>query len=163
MLIAHRCALSHCRFMDHDLTGLLESKVQLSDAVCKFYLRSILEGLCYLHHRQVLHRDIKGANILVSNNGEVKIADMGLARSMAKGGYTNRVVTLWYRAPEVRRDARGSEARRNERRVSGWRMLSGAYQFAHHELLVVWICTSQLLLGSSDYDSKIDMSANRTR
>lgn len=102
------------QFCDHDLTGLLESKVHLSDALVKYYLRGILEGLLYLHKSMILHRDIKGANILISNNGEVRIADLGLARSMSKGGYTNRVVTLWYRAPE-------------------------------------------LLLGSSDYDSKIDM------
>jgi len=121
-------------YCDHDLTGLLESKVHLSDAVIKYYLKSILEGLYYLHQRQILHRDIKGANILISNNGDVRIADFGLARSVAKGrspcgqfvhasscifnqfspsptclvllstspgGYTNRVVTLWYRAPEV--------------------------------------------------------------
>lgn len=88
-------------FLDHDLTGLLESKLQLSDALVKYYLKSILEGLAYLHAKGIMHRDIKGANILVSNEGDVRIADMGLARSVAKGGYTNRVVTLWYRAPEV--------------------------------------------------------------
>jgi len=88
-------------FCDHDLTGLLESKVPLSDALCKYYLKSILEGLYHLHSRGILHRDIKGANILISNNGDVRIADMGLARNMSKGGYTNRVVTLWYRAPEL--------------------------------------------------------------
>jgi len=88
-------------FCDHDLTGLLESKVPLSDALCKYYLKAILEGLYHLHSRGILHRDIKGANILVSNNGDVRIADMGLARNVSKGGYTNRVVTLWYRAPEL--------------------------------------------------------------
>lgn len=88
-------------FLEHDLTGLLESKVQLSDAVVKYYFKCILEGLSHLHSKSVLHRDIKGANILISNNGDVKIADLGLARGMAKGGYTNRVVTLWYRAPEL--------------------------------------------------------------
>lgn len=49
-------------FLDHDLTGLLESKVQLSDAVIKYYLKCILEGLAYMHSVKVLHRDIKGAN-----------------------------------------------------------------------------------------------------
>jgi serine/threonine protein kinase len=43
-----------------------------------------------------------GANILLSNKGEVKIADFGLARYINySGNYTNCVVTLWYRAPEL--------------------------------------------------------------
>ena len=104
-------------FCDHDLTGLMESRAQISDAQVKYYMKCILEGLYYLHKDKIMHRDIKGANILISNNGAVKIADFGLARIMNKqSGYTNRVVTLWYRAPE-------------------------------------------LLLGMSDYSSKIDLWA----
>ena len=90
-------------FCDHDLTGLLESRVAMSDGQCKYYLYCILQALYYLHKNRIIHRDIKGANILISNNGAVKIADFGLARIVQTrgGGYTNRVVTLWYRAPEL--------------------------------------------------------------
>lgn len=53
----------------------------------------------------MLHRDIKGANILISSEGQVKLADFGLARifypNEKQAKYTNRVVTLWYRAPEL--------------------------------------------------------------
>ena len=45
--------------------------------------------------------NVKGANLLLSKKGELKIADFGLARHQTKGSLTNRVVTLWYRAPEI--------------------------------------------------------------
>ena len=58
-----------------------------------------------MHHQNVLHRDIKGANILISGDGFVKLADFGLAQAFKPDNkdlnMTNRVVTLWYRAPEL--------------------------------------------------------------
>ncbi len=64
----------------------------------------MLAGLSYLHHKGVIHRDIKGSNILINNRGELKLADFGLARFYQKRrrtDYTNRVITLWYRPPEL--------------------------------------------------------------
>ena len=58
----------------------------------------------YLKQKKILHRDLKCANILFNNQGLVKIADFGLARSVSinsEVNYTNKVVTLWYRAPEL--------------------------------------------------------------
>lgn len=92
-------------YMSHDLTGLLNHPTFKLDAAQKKHLaQQLFEGLDYLHVRGVLHRDIKAANILVSNDGTLKLADFGLARFYAKRhqlDYTNRVITIWYRSPEL--------------------------------------------------------------
>lgn len=92
-------------YLSHDLTGILNHPTfKLEDAQKKHLAKQLFEALDYLHTRGVLHRDIKAANILVSSEGILKIADFGLARFYAKHhqlDYTNRVITIWYRSPEL--------------------------------------------------------------
>jgi cyclin-dependent kinase 12/13 len=91
-------------YVDNDLTGLLDTpSVIFTESHVKTYAKQLLEGLWYCHERQVLHRDIKGSNLLIDNHGTLKIADFGLARTYADNlrRYTNRVITLWYRSPEL--------------------------------------------------------------
>ncbi|KAK3402988.1 hypothetical protein B0T20DRAFT_12387 [Sordaria brevicollis] len=92
-------------YLSHDLTGLINHPNYTLDPAQKKHLAlQLFEGLDYLHTRGVLHRDIKAANILVSNEGVLKLADFGLARFYAKHhqlDYTNRVITIWYRSPEL--------------------------------------------------------------
>jgi Protein kinase domain len=92
-------------YMDHDLTGILsQTQFSFTDAHLKSLCRQMLAGLAYLHHKGVIHRDIKGSNILINYRGELKLGDFGLARFYQKrrrSDYTNRVITLWYRPPEL--------------------------------------------------------------
>lgn len=92
-------------YMDHDLTGILsQTQFEFTAAHLKSLCHQMLAGLAYLHHKGVIHRDIKGSNILINNRGELKLGDFGLARFYQKRrrtDYTNRVITLWYRPPEL--------------------------------------------------------------
>lgn len=92
-------------YMDYDLEGFLahpESNITPNNI--RFLMRQVLSGLTFLHDRGVVHRDLKGSNILLNKKGALKIADFGLARifdQKRNQDYTNRVITLWYRPPEL--------------------------------------------------------------
>ncbi|XP_018568282.1 cyclin-dependent kinase 12 isoform X3 [Anoplophora glabripennis] len=93
-------------YMDHDLMGLLESgMVDFNELNNACIMKQLLDGLNYCHKKNFLHRDIKCSNILMNNRGEVKLADFGLARLYnaedRQRPYTNKVITLWYRPPEL--------------------------------------------------------------
>jgi cyclin-dependent kinase 12/13 len=94
-------------FVDYDLSGLLKAgSMPLTDQHIRCYLHQLLLGVACLHENDILHRDIKSANLLVTKANVLKIADWGLARSVphdssASWKLTNPVVTLWYRSPEV--------------------------------------------------------------
>ncbi|EST09220.1 Protein kinase domain protein [Kalmanozyma brasiliensis GHG001] len=103
-------------YMDHDLNGMLENpSIRLEHSQIKLYMQQLLEGTLYLHKNRILHRDMKAANLLINNTGQLQIADFGLARPYRDPGqswtgkgwtggthrYTNMVVTRWYRPPEL--------------------------------------------------------------
>lgn len=92
-------------YMEHDLAGLASFPgLKFKEPQVKCYMQQLLRGLDHCHNRGVLHRDIKGSNLLIDNSGILKIADFGLASFFDPNQnhpLTSRVVTLWYRPPEL--------------------------------------------------------------
>ncbi|XP_046661696.1 cyclin-dependent kinase 10 [Homalodisca vitripennis] len=99
-------AMEYC---EQDLASLLDNmKAPFSESQVKCIMIQVLRGLRYLHRNFIVHRDLKVSNLLMTDKGCVKIADFGLARwfGLPVRPMTPRVVTLWYRAPELLLQAR---------------------------------------------------------
>ncbi|KAG7170942.1 cyclin-dependent-like kinase 5 [Homarus americanus] len=91
----------HC---DQDLKKYFDSlNGEIDPDIVKSFLFQLLRGLEFCHSRNVLHRDLKPQNLLINKNGELKLADFGLARAFGipVRCYSAEVVTLWYRPPDV--------------------------------------------------------------
>ncbi|XP_022053137.1 cyclin-dependent kinase 2 [Acanthochromis polyacanthus] len=92
-------------FLHQDLKKFMDSSsvTGIPVPLVKSYLFQLLQGLSFCHSHRVLHRDLKPQNLLINAQGEIKLADFGLARAFGVPvrTYTHEVVTLWYRAPEI--------------------------------------------------------------
>jgi serine/threonine protein kinase len=83
------------------IASLLRRFGTFSESVIRLYTLQVLMGLQYLHCHHVLHRDIKGANILISDRGQAKLADFGLSSACVSGTAQGFVGTAPWMAPET--------------------------------------------------------------
>lgn len=95
-------------FMETDLHAVIRANI-LKDIHKQYIIYQLLKALHYMHSGNVLHRDMKPSNILLNSECFLKVADFGLARSIASlendavenPVLTDYVATRWYRAPEI--------------------------------------------------------------
>lgn len=91
------------------VAGLLSSYGAFQEPLVKSFVRQILKGLTYLHGKDIVHRDIKGANVLVDNKGGVKITDFGISKKVEENIMQGQAAShrpslqgsIYWMAPEV--------------------------------------------------------------
>lgn len=94
------------------ITAMLNNYGAFSEPLIRNFTRQILIGLKYLHSKNIIHRDIKGGNILIDNSGGVKISDFGISKKIETTMEAKRSSlqgSVYWMAPEVVKQIANSE------------------------------------------------------
>ena len=93
--------------METDLHAVIRAGI-LQEVHNQFIIYQLLKCLKFMHSGELIHRDLKPSNLLLDAECHMKVADFGLARSVAYNHedncapiMTEYVATRWYRAPEI--------------------------------------------------------------
>ncbi|XP_059144645.1 uncharacterized protein LOC131931810 [Physella acuta] len=83
------------------LAAFISKRERLCENLTRHFTIQILEGIEYLHQNNILHRDIKGNNVLMEDDRNLKITDFGLSEFIDANGVSTEIGTVRYMAPEV--------------------------------------------------------------
>ncbi|PAA72323.1 hypothetical protein BOX15_Mlig031982g1 [Macrostomum lignano] len=95
-----------CIFMEfmpeNSLRHYIRARGPLNEKAAMRFTRMVMEGLHFLHSRDIIHRDVKAANILKDSHGKVKLSDFGAAKRIQEIGTSHSVTgTVFYMSPEM--------------------------------------------------------------
>ena len=136
-----------------DLFDKIESDAGVGEDIAQFYFTQLLGAVEYMHSKGVGHRDIKPENILLSKEGNLKIADFGLATLFEYKGQTKLCTTSCGSPPYTAPEVVTCEVRIGERRK-----LENGYR---GDLVDIWSCgvvLFVLLVGNTPWDEPLDRS-----
>ncbi len=88
--------------LDTTLYNYIRTHKDLTITEIKYIMKELLEGLAYLHKNNILHRDIKTENVLITNDlKKIKLSDFGLSKMLLDYKLNSHVCTPNYRPPEI--------------------------------------------------------------
>ena len=83
-----------CRYVESgSLKQLLEEFSKLNEKLVAHYVIQVLKGLDYLHHNDIVHRNLKAANIFMTQSGEVKLSDVGVSLNLREIEHVDKGVS----------------------------------------------------------------------
>lgn len=130
-----------------DLFDKIEADVGVGEDIAHFYFRQLVSAVGYMHSKGIAHRDIKPENILLSKEGDLKIADFGLAALFSKNGSPERLCNTVcgsppYIAPEI---VAGKRTKRQD-------LLDKGYKASVADVWSVGVVLFVLLVGNTPWD-----------